>query len=81
MILLNYCGVAKLIKLFDEFNSKFKFIFGFSNDTEAAEALGIKRSTYASFKKLNKIPYEEAIKYCEDKNIDLAWLLNLKSSK
>ena len=34
-----------MIKKFDEFNSKFKFIFRLKSDTEVADALGIRKVT------------------------------------
>lgn len=40
-----------MIKKFDEFNSKFKFIFGLNSDIEVADALGIRKETYSTRKK------------------------------
>ena len=31
-------------------------------------------------KKRDDIPYEQAIKYCEEKNVDLNWILNIKEN-
>ena len=69
-----------MIKKFNEFNSNFKFIFGLNSDTEVADALGIRKETYKTRKKRDDIPYEQAIKYCEEKNVDLNWILNIKEN-
>ena len=34
-----------MIKKFNEFNSKFKFIFGLNSETEVADTLGIRKET------------------------------------
>ena len=69
-----------MIKKFNEFNSKFKFIFRLNSDIEVADALGIRKETYKTRKKRDDIPYEQAIKYCEEKNVDLNWILNIKEN-
>jgi UDP-glucose 4-epimerase len=68
-----------MIKKFDEFNSKIKFVLHLNTDKQVAEALKMPISSYAVYKRENKIPYEQVIEVCKDKNIDLNWILNLKN--
>lgn len=70
-----------IIRKFDDFNAKFKFIFRLRSDKEVAETLGIKNFTFSQAKKRDDIPYEKVVKFCKDKNVDLNWILNLKKSK
>ncbi len=69
-----------MIRKFDEFNSKIKFILNLNTDTQVARELNIAATTYRTMKKNNQIPYEQAIKYLEDKCIDLNWLIKLIDS-
>jgi hypothetical protein len=69
-----------MIKKFDEFNSKFKFLFGLKKDREVAESLNIRKETFITKKRRDDIPYEQVIKYCEEKNVDLNWILNIKEN-
>ena len=69
-----------MIKKFDEFNSKFKFLFGLNKDREVAESLNIRKETFITRKRRDDIPYEQVIKYCEEKNVDLNWILNIKEN-
>ena len=39
-----------MIKKFDEFNSKFKFLFGLKKDREVAESLNIRKETFVTRK-------------------------------
>ncbi|MCT7643860.1 helix-turn-helix domain-containing protein [Aliarcobacter butzleri] len=70
-----------MVKVFDEFNSKFKFIFGCNSDKEVAEKLQMRQTTFATMKKRDEVPYELVIKYCEDKQVKLDWILNLKTKQ
>lgn len=69
-----------MIKKFDEFNSNFKFLFGLKKDREVAESLNIRKETFITRKRRDDIPYEQVIKYCEEKNVDLNWILNIKEN-
>lgn len=66
------------MKKFDEFNAKFKSIFAFQRDIEVARALKIPLPTFSTMKKKDVIPYEQVVKFCEEKSIDLNWLLDLR---
>lgn len=70
-----------MIKTFDEFNSKFKFLFGFKTDKEVTEALNMKPTTFTSMSRRDAIPFEQVINYCKERNVDLNWILNLKKKK
>ncbi len=67
-----------MTKKFEEFNAKFKFLFALEKDTEVARALNIPDTSFASMKRHNNIPYDKVIKYCEEKCVDLNWIINLK---
>ncbi|TLS99926.1 helix-turn-helix domain-containing protein [Aliarcobacter cibarius] len=69
-----------MISKFDQLNSKMKFIFGLKTDKQVAETLELNISTYKNKKKDNEIPYDNVIRICKDKNIDLNWILNLKNN-
>jgi hypothetical protein len=68
-----------MIRKFDEFNSKIKFLLNLDTDTQVANELNISKTSYASMKRNNNIPYEKVIKYCKDKCIDINWVINLKN--
>lgn len=70
-----------MIKIFDEFKNKFKFIFNLNTNKDIADALDIKTSTFASMQKRDEIPFEQVIKYCEDRAVDLNWVINLKKNR
>lgn len=70
-----------MISKFDELNSKIKFIFGLKSDKQVAEALKMSISTYKNKKKKDEIPVDNVILLCNEKCIDLNWVLNLKNSK
>jgi hypothetical protein len=65
---------------FNKFNTRFKQILGVANDYEVAAKLKIPSSSFSTMKSSNNIPYEKVMKYCEDKEIDLAWLFNIKKN-
>lgn len=67
-------------RIFDEFNVKFKFIFGLEKDAEVARELGIEKTSFATMKRNDNIPYDKVIDYCTDKCIDLNWILKIKQS-
>jgi hypothetical protein len=69
-----------MIKKFDEFNSKIKFILHLDTDKQVAEELDIPWQSYAAMKRHDRVPYEQVIEACKDRNIDLNWIINLKSS-
>lgn len=64
---------------FDDFFHKFKFLTRTSSETAAAKELGIKPKTFNQMKVDNKIPFEETLLYCQDRQIDIVWLTNLQS--
>ena len=64
---------------FDDFFHKFKFIARTSSETATAKELGIKPKTFNQMKLDNKIPFEETLMYCQDRQIDIVWLTNLQS--
>lgn len=67
-----------MIRVFDEFNSKFKFLVNLETDVQVAKELNIEKTSFATMKKNDQIPYERVIKYCQDKCIDLNWIINLR---
>jgi hypothetical protein len=69
-----------MIKKFDEFNSKFKFLFNLDTDTQVARELNIENTSYATMKRHDQIPYDRVIEYCKEKSIDLNWILNIKKN-
>lgn len=64
---------------FDDFFHKFKFLTRIKSETAAAKELGIKPKTFNQMKVDNKIPFEETLLYCQDRQIDILWLTNLQS--
>lgn len=68
-----------MIRKFDEFNSKFKFIFNLTTDAKVARELKISETSFATMKRGNNIPYDRVIDYCKEKSIDLNWLFNIKN--
>ncbi len=67
-----------MINKFTEFNSKMKFITGCNTNVELADELEIVKSTFQTMKNNDKIPFEKALKYLEDKCIDANWLFKLR---
>jgi hypothetical protein len=67
-----------MIKIFDEFNTKIRYLMKAESDAEVARNLNMQPSSYQTKKKNNKIPYEEVLKWCKDKCVDANWLFNLK---
>ncbi|MGK0255488.1 MAG: hypothetical protein ACI81I_000084 [Arcobacteraceae bacterium] len=68
-----------MIKKFDEFNAKIKYITRVNTDAKVAEILDIPQSTYAKKKANNDIPLEKVLNYFKDKNVDLNWLFKVKN--
>jgi hypothetical protein len=64
---------------FDDFFHKFKFLTRTKSETAAAKELGIKQKTFNQMKIDNKIPFEETLQYCQDRQIDILWLTTLQS--
>lgn len=62
---------------FEEFLHKFKYLSGVSHDKEAAELLNIKAGTFSTMKINDDLPIEQTIKYCEERSIDIDWIMNL----
>jgi len=50
---------------------KIKVLENVSNDKDVAKILGVKPDTLSQWKKRNKIPYAELIKYCSLQNVNL----------
>lgn len=69
-----------MIKAFDEFNSKFKFITNLDSDTDVAKELNIEYVSFASMKRNDRIPFDKVVEYCKDKCIDLNWIINIKKN-
>ena len=66
---------------FNTFNTRFKQILKIDNDYEIANILNIPASSYSTMKKSNNIPYEKVISYCEIRQIDIVWILDIKTNK
>jgi len=64
-------------KRFEEFLSKFKYVTGTSTDKEVAKLLDIKAGTFSTMKKNEDLPIEQALKYCENRTINIDWIVNL----
>ncbi len=69
-----------MIKKFDEFNAKFKFLFNLDTDMEVSNALGIENTSYATMKRHDNIPYDKVIEYCKERCVDLNWIMNIKKN-
>lgn len=67
-----------MIRKFDEFNSKIKFVLHLNTDKQVAEELNIPWQSYAAMKRHDRVPYEQVIEVCKDRNIDLNWIINPK---
>ena len=68
-----------MIKTFTEYNSKIKFLMMCDSDTEVANNLNIKPTSFSTMKRNDNVPFEETIKWCVGKNIDLNWLINIQN--
>lgn len=44
-----------------------------STPKEICEALGVPRNTYSTWKTRDRVPYEELVKYCLNRGVDLNW--------
>lgn len=65
----------KKITEFEECMHKIRYIERTSKDAEIANILGMPMSTFSEHKKRGEIPVEFVMHYCEEKHIDLEWLL------
>ncbi|MDD2290662.1 MAG: hypothetical protein PHV52_00150 [Aliarcobacter sp.] len=68
-----------VLREFDDYFHKLKFITRTSSETATAKELGIKPRTFNQMRHDNKIPFEETLQYCQDRQIDILWLTNLQS--
>lgn len=59
----------------DELLEAVKEIAGVSRDSELANLLGIRQSMISMWRKRGTIPYEFLLHFCEQRNIDMVWLL------
>lgn len=65
----------KTITEFDECVHKIRYIERANGDTEIAKVLGMPLSTFSDHKKRGKVPVEFVLKYCEERNVSIDWLL------
>ncbi len=65
---------------FNKFNTKFKELINRPKDKDVLLALDISKSTFATMKRNNQIPYDKVISYCKNREINLAWLLDIKKN-
>ncbi len=47
---------------------------GFKNDAQVAALLNISKQNLSSYKTRGTLPYEELIKYCDDRKLSLDWI-------
>ncbi len=66
--------------IFHDFLHKFKYITRTSSETDVAKELGIKPRSFNDMKRNDKVPFEEVIKYCEQRQIDILWITNLQNN-
>ncbi len=63
------------MQTFNQIANKLKHIIGSDKDKAVAIALGIKPTTFASMKRLRKIPYAAILKYSRDNHISANTIL------
>lgn len=61
---------------FEEIEKRLFEIFDTNKAKDLAELLNVKQTVYNNWKARNKIPYQELINLCEQKNINLLYLIN-----
>ena len=61
--------------IFSDIISRIKEVEKVQLDKDVQKILGLKQGTFAAGKKRNSIPFDELIAYCNNKNINLMWLL------
>ena len=52
-----------------------KEIEGISRDAEMARTLGVQQSMISMWRKRGTVPYEILLHFCEERDIDMVWLL------
>ncbi len=66
---------------FNEIIDRIKEVLETKKDTDVAQALNIKRNTFALRRKRGSIPYEEILTFCNKKDISVDWALTGKRPK
>lgn len=70
-----------IMRDFKDIENRLKEIFKTTKSKEIADLLGASSGTYGNWKSRNTIPYNELVTLCEEKNINLLYVLTGKNKE